>query len=172
MAPRIPIVAVLLVASLSWARPSHACDQSPASCVQPGMTVLITDEAGKLVEGRVTGISGDAIQVKHRKTVEDVPLPSIIRIEKPDSVRNGALTGAAIGGGLGLVGFLASDSRDPVLFLWGTVGGAAFYGAIGTAIDAFVNNRRTLYERGARRETHITPVIGPKVAGAAIRMTW
>jgi hypothetical protein len=166
----LSLVAVL---ALSWCRPALVSAQQVTDSVKAGMPVSVVDDAGTEIRGRVDSFSGDVIRIKRRDRLDEVPLQRIVRIEKTDSLKNGALTGMLVGGTAGLVMVIANTrSPDPGLILWATLGNAAVYGALGTAIDGMVQGRRTLYERGRVRETRIAPIVGPNVGGAVVRVSW
>jgi hypothetical protein len=166
-------VATVFFIALSSPRSALASDPQKPDKVQPGMGVSITDDTGAVLQGEVTSVTDDVIRIKRRKRLEEVPLSRIVRIEKPDSLRNGALTGLLLGGGLGFIGGMSVMHGEPVPVVLGMMAGnALIYGAVGTAIDAMIPGKRTLYERGRSRETSVAPIVGRGVGGAAFRVSW
>lgn len=162
---------VVFVAAVWLYLPAQASAQLPLDRVKLGMNVSVVDEAGQEIEGRVDSVSDDVLRLRRRGRIQEVALPAIVRIEKPDSLRNGAWTGAIIGGTGGLVMTVANNATLGVM-LWATAANAAVYAGIGTAIDGIVRGRRTLYERGRVREVSVAPIVGPHARGASVRVSW
>jgi hypothetical protein len=47
------------------------------------------------------------------------------------------------------------------------------WSAFGAGIDALVDSRRTLYQRSpGGLQSRVTPIVGPGVRGAAMRVSW
>ena len=143
--------------------------------VKTGQKVSIIDQEGRQIDGRVEGISEEAIRVSLRKGSEEIPVDRIVRIDRPDSLRNGAYIGLGLGVTTSavLVGY-ATQAENPQ---WGIVAASCVYNVVaytllGTGIDLIFNNRRTLYERGRRTQTRVSPVVGRGVRGGAISLTW
>lgn len=145
-----------------------------ADNVHVGQQVLIVDDQGRRMEGRVEQASAEALRVSTRGGREDVALDRIVRIEKPDGLKNGALIGLGVGLGIGAVGatLMHGEGADANQVAAGIAWSAVAWTLIGTGIDAVFNNRRTLYERGGRAQTRVAPVVGPGVRGAVLAVTW
>jgi len=98
-----------------------------------------------------------------------------ITVRRADSLRNGALIGLGIGGGLVLVGCLASaESGDAG---WCVLGAAVYGGigaGIGVGIDALIPGKKILAYRapGAAGLSHarlsVAPVVTPRAKGVAV----
>ena len=73
----------------------------------------------------------------------ELPLEAIDRVQRRgDSVRNGALIGAAVG--VGVWGLTAADyGRDAPVVLWS----AMSYGAVGALVDLMIPGRTTIYAK-------------------------
>ena len=97
-----------------------------------------------------------------------------MRIDKPDSLKNGALAGLGIGLAVGTFGAVLSSSGnvEPEWMLAGIAYQTVAWTLLGTGIDAMFNNRRTLYERGERLQARVSPVVGRGVRGAALSVSW
>ena len=108
-----------------------------------------------------------------RGSTEDIPLDRIVRIDEPDSLRNGALAGLGIGLAVGTFGAVLSSGAniEPEWLLAGIGYQTVAWTLLGTGIDAMFNNRRTLYERGGRLQARVSPVVGRGVRGAAVSVT-
>jgi hypothetical protein len=170
-------VATAIVLFVSLPSAARAADQQLTDQIRTGATVSIVDEAGTVRQGRVESVSDQTIRLKKKRgAIDEIAAEDIVRVEKPDGLRNGALIGLAVGAGLGMAGgFSDGQGRGrrgsfvPVAIL----GNLVICTALGTALDAIFNHRRTLYERGGRRtETNVTPVMGSRAGGAVLHVSW
>ena len=145
-----------------------------ADVVTTGLKVSVVDGDGRRIDGRVVALSQETLRVSLRGSTEDIPLDRIVRIDEPDTLRNGALTGLGIGLAVGTFGtVLSSGANIEPEWLLASIGyQAVAWTLLGTGIDAMFNNRRTLYERGGRLQARISPVVGRGVRGAAISVSW
>ena len=173
-APAAALVLAMLVASPAAAQTSG--DRVP-DVVKKGLTVSVIDDQGRQIDGRVESVSDEAIRVSLRKGIEEVTLDRIVRIERPDSLRNGALIGLGFGVASSaiLVGFATQSDSDNIQWpavVLASVSNIVGYTLLGTGIDAIFNNRRTLYERGRRPQARLSPVVGRGVRGGAVSLTW
>ncbi len=157
----------MTVALIAIAPASAFAQTAPAGW--PGLklhelsTVYVLDDAGVETRGRLVQFSPQSLTLSVDGTERQFNLAHVTRIDRRgDSLRNGALTGALVGAGLGLATAGLSDcsGRDPGgscpgmragVFLFST----AVYAAIGTAIDALVVGRTTVYVAPTR-----TPAAG------------
>lgn len=140
------------------------------NAVSRGQTVVIVDQTGAKVKGRVADVSSTEIVLltpDRRMFARD----TVARITRIDGVWNGALIGAAIGlapaigiwiaGACG--GDYANSDRNCLL-------GAAFLagGALGgAAMDAAIS--KTVY-RSARTHVKIVPKLSPSQSSLAVRI--
>jgi hypothetical protein len=171
-APATALVLAILVSSPVVAQTSG--ERIP-DVVKKGLTVSIVDEEGRQIDGRVEGISEETIRVSLRKGSEEVPLDRIVRIDRPDSLRNGAFIGLGLGltTSAVLVGFATqAENVQWTAVVASSVSNIVAYTLLGTGIDAIFNNRRTLYERGRRPQARLSPVVGRGARGAAVSWTW
>ena len=168
MSATIPAL-TLLVFLLSLAAPAAA--QSIPATVQSGLKVSVVDARGASVEGRVQDVSDRFVRLAVRGASRDVPIEDIVRIERPDTVKNGALIGLAVGAGMGLMATV-SDPQGGGVLVSRTLGNGVICAGIGALIDAAQDHRRTLYERGPRPQARLRPVIGRHVRGVAATVEW
>lgn len=128
----------------------------PLTFDTPLSKVYITDHDGTLVQGTLVSLGSDVIVVMVGEQTQSVPWADVAKLERRgDGVKDGALTGLAIGGGIPLVaGLLAQKTyqrgtdQGQASGLWFAF--VAFYMApIGTAagvlFDAMVVGRTTVY---------------------------
>ena len=132
-------------------------------------TVYVLDDAGMETSGRLIRLNPDSLDLLVDGAERRFEAIRVTRIQKRgDSLRNGALIGAVVGLGMGLVGGGISDcpGDDPggscpgtraslVLFSTG------LYAAIGTAIDALVIGRTTLYRAANKGPTVVLEAPAP-----------
>ena len=141
--------------------------------VKPGLTVSVVDEDGRKIEGRVAVVSEQALRLSRRGGSEEIPFDRIVRIDRPDSLKNGALVGLSVGLALGISGAAVQARGSEAKWVFASLlsNGVACT-LLGTGIDALVDSRRTLYERGRRTHARVSPIVGQGVRGAALSVTW
>jgi hypothetical protein len=116
-------------------------------------TVYVLDESGAETSGRLLRLSPDSLVLLVDGTERRFETARVARIQKRgDSLRNGAIIGAVVGGVLGIIsaGIAECPGRETggcpgtraTFFLMST----GVYSAIGTGIDALIPGRTTLYE--------------------------
>ena len=156
--------------------PVHsAVAQDIPAVVKVGTTVSVIDDQGREIKGRVDSASDRALRVLVKKDRREIPFDSIVRIEKPDGVKNGALAGLLVGVSLGIMGGFVDgqgSGRRGNFVVISAIGNGIIWAGLGTGIDAMINTRRTLYERGSESHARITPMIGPRAVGAAVSVNW
>ena len=145
--------------------------QTIPPAVKPGLKVSVTDQRGASVEGRVQEVSDRFVRLSVKGRVRDIPVEEVVRIERPDTVKNGALIGFGVGVSSGLVA-IAFDPHGGALAVSRTLGNGVVCAGIGALIDAAMDSRRTLYQRGPGPQTRLHPVIGRHVRGVAATVEW
>jgi hypothetical protein len=168
MSATIPALTLLGLLSSS---PVPAAEQAIPATVRSGLKVAVVDERGASVEGRVQEVSGRFVRLTVRGNSRDIPVAEIVRIERPDTVKNGALIGLGIGIGTGLIATL-SDPRGGAVLVSRVLGNGLVCAGIGALIDAAQDHRRTLYERGPRPQARVQPVIGRQLRAVAVSLEW
>ena len=168
MSATIPALSLLAFLSSSAA---PAVEQTIPATVKPGLKVSVVDDRGASVEGRVQEVSGRFVRLTVRGSSREIPVDEIVRIERPDTVKNGALIGLGIGMGMGLIATL-SDPRGGAVMVSRVLGNGLVCAGIGALIDAAQDHRRTLYERGPQPRVRVQPVIGRQVRGVAAIVEW
>jgi hypothetical protein len=168
---------VIVVAIGLWAAmPVHAqtIDAALRARLEAAHDVSIVDDEGRRIDGHIVDVSDQTIRVSVRRAIEQIPIDRVVRIEKPDSLKNGAYAGLFVGTTFGLVTALCASGGgyDRRFAIANTVGNAIVFTAFGVGIDAMVNTRRTLYQRSGRVETRLAPLSGSGFRGAAIAVTW
>jgi hypothetical protein len=175
MTPSAPAAALVITMLACSPAAAQTSGERIPDTVKTGQKVSVIDQDGRQIDGRVEGITEEALRVSLRKGSEEIPLSRIVRIDRPDSLKNGALIGLGVGVGNSVIMAIAASQSEHVH--WNVVVAAtAFnlvgYTALGTSIDAIFKNKRTLYERGRRTQARVSPVVGRGVRGAALSVTW
>jgi hypothetical protein len=114
--------------------------------------VYVTDRTGMETRGKLVGLDPDSLRLLVDGAERRFDVADVVRIEKRDGLRNGAIIGAIVGVAMGSVAAGLSDC--PGDYPGGACAGfraaaltvsTGVYAAIGTGIDALVRGRSTLY---------------------------
>ena len=170
-APAVFAFAILVSPAMAVAQTTGA---RLADVVTTGMKVSVVDDDGRRIEGRVLEHSQESLRLSLNGSSQEIPIDRIVRIDKPDSLKNGALAGLGVGLAVGTFGAVLSSSAniESEWLLAGIGYQAVAWTLLGTGIDAMFNNRRTLYERGGRLQARVSPVVGRGVRGGAVSVSW
>jgi hypothetical protein len=141
----------------------------------PGDTVWVTDAQGREVKGRILSLGTDALALEGGGRTYGPSDVATIQVRRADSLRNGALIGLGVGGGLVLVACVANAESEDVGWC---VLGAAIYGGIGAGIgvgiDALIPGKKILAYRApgssgaAGPRLSVAPLITPRAKGVAL----
>src|SRR6476469_5985895 len=143
------VLVVLLIAGLTAAAPARAqTAPQPAPALLRGVSKVFVQEAGTAdpIRGQLARIDASTLTLLVDGQTHEIPFDRVLRIDVPgDSVKDGAIIGAAVG--IVLVALAGGFSHDgppaaPVVF-W-----TATYGALaGAGIDALHVGRTSIYKR-------------------------
>src|SRR3954467_9893310 len=88
-------IALFITASVCTATPIAAQTMTSAvrEKVQAARTVTIVDDEGRRIDGRVIEMSDQTLRISVHRAIEQIRIDRIVRIEKPDSLKNGAYAG-------------------------------------------------------------------------------
>lgn len=127
-------------------------------------TVVVTDESGREVKGRVEQVSAASLTVGGR-TFTDT---TVREIRLPDPLRNGILIGAAIGTGLATWDYMIDPSEPGNAVIFTVAIGLGT--AIGAGIDALrVKGGPLLYAAPRQRaELRVVPLLDRNRKGALL----
>ena len=148
--------------------------------VKPGDTLTITDGTGQRMRGKLTQLSSSSLVLDVAGALRQFQESDVNTIEKrgSDSLRNGALIGMAVGGGIAGIGIAASansSDADASLFVFGTLVYAGVGAAIGMGIDALIEGRRVIYagSHATRTTLNISPIVhgGRRGVLMSVRLT-
>lgn len=146
--------------------------------VKPGDTLTVVDDSGRRVEGKVSSLSASVLSMTVAGTPRQFLDSEVNRIEKrgPDSLRNGALIGLAIGGGIGAAGMIAlavtAESHPGAFVATAALMYAGIGAGIGTGIDALIEGRRVIYARSGspRSSLMVAPLLGRTRKGVRVSL--
>lgn len=177
--PRVVIIWLVLVLS------PLAASAQPLTESWPGLkpngldTVYVLDEAGVETTGKLLAWTPDALILWRGGAEQRLDRRDVVRVQKRDSLRNGVIAGAVVGGVMGLLTAAISDcpsssesgcvgSRS-ALWLVSTV----TYTGMGVGLDALVRGRTTVYSREApARHTSITARVTRSQASLGVGVRW
>lgn len=129
----------------------HSFEQLQA-VVKPGDTVLVTDTTGTTTKGRIDTLTSESLRLSANDIVREFSQKDtrLVRQRKSDSLKNGAIIGAATGAGVAsvMVGVLCAAFGDcPAAGVAGYIGMFAAMGTgVGVGVDALITSSRTLYQ--------------------------
>jgi len=175
--------AVVVVVAAALGLPALASAQEPVrdfsqlnTRLRPGDTIWVTDAQGREVKGTILSLATDELTLEGRSGRSfGAPDVAVIVVRRADSLRNGALIGLGIGGGLALVGCLASTEGGDQG--WCLLAGAVYGGvgaAAGVGFDALIPGKKLVAYRapGSAGQAHarfsIAPVVTPRAKGVAV----
>jgi hypothetical protein len=173
------IVAVLiLVAATAEAQELAGTFDQLRVLVNPGDTLTVIDEAGQRVRGKVVSLSNSVLNLTVSGTPRQFLSTDVNTIEKrgADSLKNGALIGLAVGGGLGAAAIAAltatSDGNVGPLVAAGFLMYCGIGAGIGTGFDALIEGDRVIYarSRSARATFTIAPIVSRERKGARLSL--
>lgn len=180
--PLVAAAGSLTVVMATLAAQSPVAAQEPitsfeqlSSRVAVGEKVWVTDTDGQVTHGRLDRLTSSDLTLNanggRRFEAERI---SLIRHRQRDSVRNGALVGLGVGGGMATawcIGALLDDSGDvdPKVECPEGVIFAGLGTLLGAAIDAIIPGKFSVVYRGATRpgpaqtrlSLEVVPVISP-----------
>jgi len=148
--------------------------------VKSGDVLAVTGGDGHLFRGRLVSLSASTMDLiaadgtRRALGEEDV---RTIRISRPDSLGNGAKTGFAVGGGLGLLAGLAflHEFGGESFIVVAEV--AALYGGlgagIGVGIDALISSNDVIFFRpGGKATLRVAPILGRQARGMRLTLAF
>jgi hypothetical protein len=141
--------------------------------IEPNSKVFVFNETGERIQGRLVEITDQTIILAASAGLAEVPLASILRIERPDGAGDGARAGLTLGITLGLLNGALARTNDRGAFMAGSaVGNGIVFAGIGALIDLAFDNSKTLYERGRGTRVTVAPLAGPDRAGVSVAARW
>jgi hypothetical protein len=141
-----------------------------------GQEVAVTDDQGRELRGRVVNLTMDSLALKRGDDREEVPYAHIVKIDRVDTLRNGALIGLGVGLGLFALDALVSSENGITLNAAGYAVFGALYGGLGAGagagVDALIGGNRNIYQRGRGTRISLAPSIGRDRVQTSIGISW
>jgi hypothetical protein len=110
--------------------------------------IVVQSESGEELHGRLLDLSSASLAVLVDGRQVDIPIDNVLRIDaRTDSVKNGALIGAAVAGGL--VGLACAGAEIGGGCVAATIIDAGFGALVGAGIDALHKGRTPIYIKSA-----------------------
>jgi len=174
------LASFLAAAAAPSAQEPAASFDALAGRLQIGQLIWVTDPTGREVRGRLERLSSDGLVLEEDHL--DLAAPDVrrVRTRDRDSLKNGALIGLGIGGGMGAawcIGAVADDSGNVDARVECGEGFTVFPGLgalIGLAIDAAIPGKlRVIYQASPSQEAPrarliIAPSIASRVKGLTV----
>jgi hypothetical protein len=146
--------------------------------VKAGDRVTVIDAAGAKITGRISELDPSTLSIAsatgpRRFTQDDVV---VVRQRRPDPLKNGAVIGAVLGAGMGLMTELSCRGSDEYCGQagWVTLGSTLWGLGAGVFTDALLKTTTDVFRRGAGTTGawSVSPVIGRGAAGASVALRW
>ena len=165
-------LALLVPASVSFAQTES---EAIPALIKTGQRVAIEDAEGRTIDGRIDRIATVAITVSRRGVSVDVPVDRIVRITRPDNLRNGMLVGLGVGLTLGTIGGAMDPqgrTRRATFIPVSALGNGVICMGLGTLIDAIHKGDRTIYQRTGPLKVGLAPLLGHGSRGVSLSFAW
>ena len=172
-------IAVMLLIGVS-ARDAAAQGSAVADpVVRTGEIIWVTTTGGQELKGSVVSSSSTSVTLNRGADTVTLPLMEVRRIEVRDSLLNGTLIGALIGGGISAwIGVTLDRDCDGPCGNWGAITGFTAVGAgagalAGMGIDALLRGRREI-DRLPRpsRSVAILPTLSDTHLAVRVAVRW
>jgi hypothetical protein len=173
-----PTLVLLLVALASGSTPVEAeQDGGPWTGLNTNglQTVFVRDAEGVEVSGKLLELTPEALVLLTGDTQRRFERNDIARIQTRDGLKNGAVIGALVGVGMGLLSAGISDCPYDAdngcggmrLVIVGISTGV--YAGLGTGIDWLVRGRTTIYSASARSGVSTATAARPSLS---VALSW
>jgi hypothetical protein len=177
MRSSLPIV----VAALALACPTPALAQEPTHSldqlrliVNRGDLVTVLSQGDARVRGRILAVQTDRLVVDTGHTLRAWSADELheVRRRRRDSVLNGAIIGAAVGGGLTSLLYLDNECRGDPACAKAVVVYAATGAAAGAGIDALIRSNPVIYRRSAGGVSwRVSPALSVDARRAGVQLS-
>jgi hypothetical protein len=140
-------------------------------------TVTVTDRNGREFRGTIADASETLLSLRIADAIHGFPVADVrsVHVRKEDSLINGTLIGATVGGGLTSLMLLDNECRDdPVCYA--AVAVYAGLGALsGLGIDALIHRSVLVYtapDPSAQRAVTVAPFVARAGRGVRLTLSW
>lgn len=162
------VACVFLAATSAQAQELAGTFEQLRVLVKAGDTLTVTDTAGQPVRGKLVNLSSSSLSLNVSGTARDFQKVDVNTITRrgSDSLKNGALIGMLVGGGLAALAIAVDGEYADAGVL---VAAALIYSGvgagIGAGIDALIEGQRVIYANpgSSRARLSVAPVLrGPR----------
>lgn len=170
----VATVALVVVATIGTGRSASAqtlVSQWTGMAPSQLLNVYVSNHDGDEVHGRLLALGPDTLTLLVGDAEQVIARSDIARIQRRDSLKNGAIAGAIVGAVLGLISSGLADCPDGYRGSCGSFALAivplstAVYTGVGVAIDAATPGRTTIYDgRTEDRRTGRSRASGGRLA--------
>lgn len=146
--------------------------------VKPGDNILVTDASGKTTKGRLVDLSSASMGLVVGGTRRNLFQTDVreIRQWRRDSLKNGALIGTAVGGGIATLALASSGGCDCPETAIAAVALAAGMGVgIGVGLDALIPTKQLIFfnpNRSSAGKFQIKPILNQSNRGVKIAFSF
>ena len=163
----VVVVAMLMGASAGAQELAGTFEQLRV-LVKTGDSLTVTDSAGQAVRGKLAKLSASSLVLNVSGTDREFHSIDVNTIEKrgPDSLKNGALIGMGIAGGLAAAASataIGSSDADASLLVVGILAYSGIGAGIGAGVDALIEGRRVIYAGAGSRTSRLA--VAPLITG-------
>ena len=132
--------------------------------LQSATKVTVVDRQRRRLQGTIADASESLLVLRVGREIRRFDAGEIqsVHIRKQDSLVNGALFGAAVGGGLTSLLFLDNECRDDPACYKATAAYAGVGALVGLAIDALIHRTTAIYNAPppGQRRLQVVPLAG------------
>lgn len=167
------VASAALVSSVStavFAQPVSDFQQLEGALRQ-GQQVEVQDVSGRRSSGRIVLATPTELTIVRGGQQRSFTAGDVLTLRRHDSVANGALIGAGLGGGLAVLGFVSTRGRSDAVYGYAYIGSWLFPavgGVVGWLIDRN-SGREVIFQSQARGSgLSITPLLSPTFAGVTL----
>jgi len=146
--------------------------------VKPGDNIYVTDAAGDTTKGRIAELSPSSLSLVVNGKRRDLAQTDVreIRQWRSDSLKNGALIGAGVGGGLAAIAIAAIDCYGCGAEAVGAIAYSAGIGAaIGVGLDALIPSKQMIFfnqSKGSAGKFQIKPILNRSNKGVKVAFSF
>jgi hypothetical protein len=146
--------------------------------VKPGDNIYVKDATGSTIKGRIADLSPSSLSLVvkgQRQAFSQIDVHEI-RQWRGDSLKNGALIGAAVGGGITLISFAAYPCYDcGAEVVAGVALSAGIGAAVGVGLDALIPSKQLIFfnpSRSTAGKFQIKPILNRSNKGVKVAFSF
>jgi len=159
----VHLALVVTSAGVASAQPAVASLEDLKS-LESATRVTVVDMQLRRFRGTIADASESLLLLRIGSETRRIEVSEIraVHIRKEDSLVNGTLLGAAVGGGLTSLLFLDNECRDDPICYKAVVAYAGLGALAGLAIDALIHGTTVIYDAASRsqRPLRVVPMAG------------